>query len=124
MIPALTVLCSTFRSELAPASVWKPGSAEVPAWHQEKLTVLQLREYSSGLTTLSWYSILQMMMTHTQTVDRQDAMGLKRQKGVASDHSTTRTRFITDAFRQTTQTHVPNTHILEPLTGRERTSQV
>lgn len=42
------------------------------------LTRLQLLEYSMGLTTLSWYSILHTMMTHTQTVDRQEAMGLKR----------------------------------------------
>lgn len=35
-------------------------------------------EYSWGLTTLSWYSILHTMMTQVHTVARQEAMGRKR----------------------------------------------
>lgn len=68
------------------------------------LTRLQLLEYSAGLTTLSWYSILHMMMTHTQAVDRHEAMGPKREKGMARDQSTTRTRFITEGCTNRTQT--------------------
>lgn len=65
------------------------------------LTSVQLLEYTSGLTALSWYSILQTMMTQTQMVDRQEAMGLKRVKGSANDHSTTNTKFITDGYTVT-----------------------
>lgn len=68
-----------------------------------KLTVVQLEEYSRGLMTLSWYSILHTTMTQAQTEDTLEAMGRTRGKGRAKAHSTRNKKFIRDTLGKGTQ---------------------
>lgn len=63
-----------------------------------ELTAVQLEEYSRGLMTLSWYSILHTTMTQAQTEDTLEAMGRSRGKGRAKVHRTRNMKFIRDTW--------------------------